>query len=349
KPSGQYAANSTPTTAKQLTTDHCPLTTAMPLATDSETRAKLTTPTLDSVIVVGSQFLRLNWSPVSDATGYLVQSSTGTSFVNNLVSRTVDAPGTSMTLTGLQPDTTYYVRVQALAGAGNSDSDFSVAKSAKTGIADGDDAASYLQGWLDNLNSEFDRVALLVPQLETTVLDAKERLRLNGSGVRRLGHIKKVLEVSLEFPQFWPAFAGDNNMDEQVREIDVLRNLLIETQYYSRVIGDLLLLADHAAFRSANTYYTTVRDAARRDIPEAKQVFNKLKLFWRRPRRTTDVPTEQEVERDLHALEHGTADGSLYVENESDHVTKGKKTVIDNVVPKQRRAAARFEEQEEIE
>jgi hypothetical protein len=52
---------------------------------------------------------------------------------------------------------------------------------------------------------------------------------------------------------------GREEMSEYVREIDVLRNLLIWSQFCSRVVGDLLLIAGNDAFRLAGSYYTTAR------------------------------------------------------------------------------------------
>ena len=46
--------------------------------------------------------------------------------------------------------------------------------------------------------------------------------------MRRYGYIEKVFEVSQDYPQFWPAFVDDGEeLSQLVREIDVLRNLLI--------------------------------------------------------------------------------------------------------------------------
>ena len=56
----------------------------------------------------------------------------------------------------------------------------------------------------------------------------------------------------------------------------------------------LLLLAGDDAFRMANTYYASVRAAARSNLPEAVQVFQLLQQFWhRRKTSSSEEPTEQ--------------------------------------------------------
>ena len=74
--------------------------------------------------------IRVSWNPVPGATSYKVYYGTNSSSITILASSTVT--GTSYTHTGLEANTTYYFRVVAVNGAGDSDSSSSV--SAKTQI-----------------------------------------------------------------------------------------------------------------------------------------------------------------------------------------------------------------------
>jgi len=202
------------------------------------------------------------------------------------------------------------------------------------------DKATFLQTWLDEQQIMFGNFSELVPELENTVLTTGDRRRLHGSGVRRYGFIDKVSDVSEEFPQFWLASVngkGDSvdfqsKLDERLREIEVLRNVLAWQQYVNRVVGDLLLLAGDDAFRMARTYYGLVRTAARNNLPQARQVFQLLNLFWRHPSRasSSDEPTIPEVERDARGLLRGSKEGTITISNESDQVVRGERVVIDN-------------------
>jgi len=195
-----------------------------------------------------------------------------------------------------------------------------------------DNIATFLHTWLAELQVMFGNFAELIPQLETTELDTAERMRLNGSGVRRYGFIEKVFEVSSEFPQFWPPFGeGRKEMDQYVDKIDALRNLLVWFRFVSRVVQDLLLLAGHDAFRVAGAYYTLAREGAKRKNPEAVQVYELLRLFWKRPRRTSGEPTITDVLRDTCALLHGTKDGTVSVQHKSPTTSGGVHEVMDNV------------------
>jgi len=247
----------------------------------------------------------------------------------------VDAAVAFITFRGLLPDTNHYIRAKAVGQGDWGTSDYSAVATFKTGsVPEGGGMVGDLLNWLNELQTEFQNVATLVPQLESTVLNTTDRRRLLGSGVRRYGFIEKVLEVSAEYPQFWPAFVKDKHIErfaETVKEIDVLRNLFIWLQFSGRVVQDMLLIAGNDAFRTAGLYYTTARDTALRKIPEAVQVYEKLRLFWQRRRRTTEEPTMDELERNFKSVVHGTKDGTVSAHHESPKLVGGSHKVVDTV------------------
>ena len=203
------------------------------------------------------------------------------------------ATSSSVTLNGLQPNTLYYVSVQAIAVNSADNSLISIPRSGRTAIPANDETATNLQNWLDEMQTVTQNMLTVLPQLETTELNSKDRMRLNGSGVRRYGFIKKTLDVSGEFPQFWPAFGdGWNELNDMVQEIEVLRNLMVWARWVARVSQDLFLITSDSAFRLAGSYYASAHDGARRKNPEAQQVYAILKSFWNRPRKPSAEPTE---------------------------------------------------------
>jgi len=311
----------------------CALNSALP-------RDVLPAPELGGVFASGPRSVTLHWSGVPGANGYQLRvgfDPTMTTFVHSLV---IPFGGTGFTLSGLEPDTTYYVAIRANATAPDTNSNFSVAKAVMTPNASQPGMVGDLQNWLNDLQTGFQNASMVLPQLETTSLTTAERKRLLGSGVRRYGFIDKVSDTAADYPQFWPGSVHgtidfNDAVKERLREIEALRNLIVWLRYVTRVVGDLLLLAGDDAFRMANTYYSSVRSAAGSNLPGAEQVYQLLRLFFRR-RRTSEEPTEQEVMRDFRALMHGTKDGSITVRNESGKVVKGEKVVIDNTMPKPR-------------
>ena len=160
-------------------------------------------------------------------------------------------------------------------------------------------------------------------------LTLAERHRLNGSGVRRLGFITKIFETAVLRPEFIPPFYDVEVMENLSFNIEYLRNIRSLALTVDRMANDALLLSGDESFRQSLMYYNSVRDAARRNVPGAQELFKILELFFRRGKMADSEPTEPEIERDVRALLHGHKDGKIVIENERPHLTDGKHVVVD--------------------
>jgi len=350
--SDQWSVGSGQQTAveRQPSADGCIRNSAVcNLPSASSARVALPAPIVGNVFAIGPHAIIVNWSEVEGVGSYTLRIASEPTLTDYSKSLSIPAGSAGITVTGLGPGTTYWVGLRANAVAPDTHSNYSVAKSVTTPFVSPPGMVGDLQQWFAEQQMLFHNFSSLIPQLGTTDLTAADRRRLNGSGVRRYGFIEKTADVARDFPQIWPGLVEDaGKLNALVGEIEVLRNLLIWFRYLSRIVQDLLLIAGDDAFRLAGAYYMAARDGARRKNPEAVQVFDMLRLFWRRRRNTSNEPTEQEAKRDFHALQRGTKVGSLCLANESDKITKGKKTIIDNVVPKPREGV-KVEEREEVE
>ena len=336
-------------------TDHCPLPTDhcsdhCSLPTAHSARATLAAPANLLAVPVGSSFLRVSWNTVVGAKGYLLQYSSDANFVNDTNAIIVDAPATAITLSGLKPDTMYHVKVKSLADTGDSDSNFTMAYLVRTGVASGNDNPAFLQGWLSDLQNANQSLFAILPEIENGTQTPGQRRRLLGSGVRRYGYFDKVSDTATEYPQFWPLGNDETeNMKDLIREIEALRNLLVFFESGARLVTDRLLVIGDEVFRLANVYYRGVREAVRQQMPDAEAVFQRLRLFWHRPRRSAAETTKKRALRNARALQRGTRVGKVTFENEADTVIPGKKRITDETQPKCRiqNEECRMEESEE--
>jgi len=306
-------------------------------------REALPTPVLGVPTTMGdSVFLR--WGEVPGANTIEVQLAYDAAFTKPSGFVAVDGSRTWATLTEMPPDVTFFLRLIAV-GDGTNNSAHSNVRSIRTlpeGMAGtSDEAVTHLQHWLEQQQTLNEHFVALLPPPNGEVLSPAARRRLQGSGVRRYGYIDKVSDTAKSYPQFWPtpvhgegvAVDFQGKLKDRLREIEVLRNLLIAFRSGSRVAEDMILMAGDEAFRMANLYYRSVREAARGNLSEAADVFEMLRLFWNKPRGTSasDEPTIPQVERDASALLHGTKDGNVSITHESPKLTGGVHEVIDNV------------------
>jgi hypothetical protein len=170
-----------------------------------------------------------------------------------------------------------------------------------------------------------DLSAMLVgPELSTS-----QRHRLLGSGVRRYGFIDKTSDLMDVNPGFIPQFLSPEEYKKVIRQLEVIRNLDATIRQISRIAGDLLLITGDDAFRMALTYYGAVRDASRRRVAGARELFRILQQFFRHPRPTSPEPTAAQLTRDIHALERGARDGTIVIEHHAPHLEGGTHTVVD--------------------
>jgi hypothetical protein len=180
-----------------------------------------------------------------------------------------------------------------------------------------------------------------------SALTEAERRRLLGSGVRRYGFIDKVSDVAADNPEFIPPFMDEDKLKELIRLIEALRNISVTLQQMQRMTNDELLIVGDEAFQEALKYYNSVRDASRRRVPDAQALFRVLQQFFRRPRRTSDEPTEEQVLRDVKAGLHGKKDVDIHIKHESPHLTGGEHIVTDET--HKRHGAVKASVEEEID
>jgi len=289
-----------------------------------------------------SVFVR--WGEVPGAATIEIQLAYDAEFTKPSGFVAVDGERTWATLTDLPPETTFFIRLIAI-GDGTNNSVYSNVRSIRTlpeGMAGtNDEIATNLQTWLDALRAVNDQYFTSLPQVVALNLTPAERRRLLGSGVRRYGFIDKVSDVAEEYPQFWPAsIHGEGDLADfqdklkgRLREIEVLRNVLVYLQTTAREAGDLLLLAGNDAFRLAGAYYTSVRAAAGSNQSGAAHLYELLKLFWnkRRSKSSSEEPTIPEVLRDASGLLRGRKDGTVRITHESPTLLGGRHEVVDDV------------------
>jgi hypothetical protein len=161
-------------------------------------------------------------------------------------------------------------------------------------------------------------------------LTLTQRRRKIGAGIRNYGFIEKVADLAGANPQY-AQFFNPVDLRNAIKNVDMCRDLVLLLQGFQRMVSNSMLVYSDDAFTMSTIFYRMVQTMSRRGDPQAIQLFRTLSPFFERRRRATEEPTAKEIERDLHALLHGTADGKMLIENETPKTTKGVRKVVDEV------------------
>ena len=156
-----------------------------------------------------------------------------------------------------------------------------------------------------------------------------ERMRKNGLGIRNYGFTRVAYANALRNPQFVPSYLDMEVFDEAMTDFQRKRDIWQWVRQFSQIVRDGMRVPADAAFGYALEYYGALREAARRAVPGAQAEFAELRPFFRRTKQSGSAPTEAEIERDIHALMHGSKDGEIVVRNERPQMVGGKHEVID--------------------
>jgi len=162
-------------------------------------------------------------------------------------------------------------------------------------------------------------------------LTGRDRSRLFSAGVRNYGFIDKAFDIARDNPQFMPAHFDITRLNQNLRDLENLRQLMLVLQQFLQLVTNAFMLKADFCYRDALRIYASLQEQTRNRVPGAEPLFNALRTFFHRRRRQSDEPTEKELERDFKRLIHGKADGEIIIENETPHLTAGVHKVIDNV------------------
>jgi len=182
------------------------------------------------------------------------------------------------------------------------------------------------------LNQALDTAAQLRGRIESLLngyeLSSKERMRLNGAGTRRYGLTDKISDLMLINPDLIPQYVDEEHLKEVLRFFEISRNIDLILKQCERMNGDIMLTLGDEAFRTALMFYGAVRDASRRNIMGARELFDIMRPFFTHHRKSTEETKKKQIAH-AKAIIEGRADGEMILRNEHPHETGGIHEVID--------------------
>jgi len=170
---------------------------------------------------------------------------------------------------------------------------------------------------------------------DDSTLTGAERRRLIGAGVRNYGFIEKAWDIARENPGFLPGNFNLPTFNDNIQFLDSFRQLYWVLEKFLQVVNECMLTSADAAFRDALRIYNNLKEQTRGRVPGAQPLFMALLRFFRRRRPAEEIegeePTMKQLERDFNKLIYGKADGEIVIKNEKPRITRGSRTVVDDI------------------
>jgi hypothetical protein len=109
-------------------------------------------------------------------------------------------------------------------------------------------------------------------------------------GDKSLAFVEKACELASVNPQFAPSYFNLEELKIDLADASNLLKLSNRLQQFSRKIEDTAMLAGSEAFTQALTFYNSVKQAARDNVPGAQPLFEELKkrFVFGRPKKSTE-------------------------------------------------------------
>ena len=108
-------------------------------------------------------------------------------------------------------------------------------------------------------------------------LKAKERAGTIKMTEKSLPFVEKIVEYAQTHPQFKPSYMRLDELMIDLKAVEDLSILQREVNQLCENLDDTILLSGAEAFTEAMAYYNSVKQAARMNAPEAKEIHDDLK------------------------------------------------------------------------
>jgi hypothetical protein len=162
-------------------------------------------------------------------------------------------------------------------------------------------------------------------------LSPVERSRKVGGGIKNWGFVEACYASAKANPQFVPSYLPISEFTDAVDDFERKRTLYKALQQFMQEVSDSMLSASDVAYHCALEYYNAVKAATQAQVPGAEAEYKSLMAYFKKAKPASGEPTAKQLERDIHALLHGTKDGKVVIENERPAVAEGKHKVLDEV------------------
>ncbi|WP_051315889.1 hypothetical protein [Algoriphagus vanfongensis] len=123
-------------------------------------------------------------------------------------------------------------------------------------------------------------------------LTSEQRREKTKMGEASKPFVEKIMEYAGSNPQFLPAFASLEEMEKDKKAYGELNPIFNNLNQITSNLSDTLLELGSDLMGPSNVYYTSVKLGVKMDVPNAKPIYNDLKVRY--ARKSKSKPEEEE-------------------------------------------------------
>ena len=133
--------------------------------------------------------------------------------------------------------------------------------------------------------------AILKPYL--IALKPDERAKLPKMGDKTMPFVEKVTEYCVANPEFVPIYMNVKNLNNDLQAANDLTTVYRSIGQLASSLNDTIMLAGSEAYSNALTYYNSVKEANKKNVPNAKTIFEDLKKRFEKAKNKKASETEE--------------------------------------------------------
>ncbi len=119
-------------------------------------------------------------------------------------------------------------------------------------------------------------------------LQPKERHELPKMSDKTMPFVEKVVSYVDSRPEFVPFYLSPEELKIDFKAVNDLKQILREAEQLCQSLNDTITLSGSEAYTAALAYYSSVKQAAKANVPNAQPVYEDLrKRFERKTRKET--------------------------------------------------------------
>lgn len=119
---------------------------------------------------------------------------------------------------------------------------------------------------------------ILKPHL--IALTADERRKKTKMGDKTVTFVEKITEYVVTNPEFKPSFLNGEDLRIDFKAVGDLTQVLRPLEQLTSTLADTILLSGSEALGGALMYYSSIKQASKNNIPNAKPIFEDLKVRY---------------------------------------------------------------------